>query len=181
MRPAIPNDIHIHIRRQISEIYPDLKDVEITHAWGGYVGITMPRKPFVREVMPNVISAGGYSGHGVMLSNFMGKLYAETVAGNRDRLKLFEELKIPPFPGGRRFPRAAAVPGAQLVRAEGPDLKHGSSQPCELRIFVHFSSGGGAIYGPMNRRFVLSASLLIPVFGLSFLRPPGRRRMPNRI
>jgi gamma-glutamylputrescine oxidase len=53
--------------------------------------------------MPNVISAGGYSGHGVMLSNFVGKLYAETVAGNRNRLKLFEELNIPAFPGGRRF------------------------------------------------------------------------------
>jgi gamma-glutamylputrescine oxidase len=38
-----------------------------------------------------------------MLSNFFGKLYAEAVAGNRDRLKLIEELKIPPFPGGRRF------------------------------------------------------------------------------
>ncbi|TYR32052.1 FAD-binding oxidoreductase [Mesorhizobium microcysteis] len=101
--PGDPQDIHVHIRRQIAEIYPALKDVEITHAWGGYVGITMPRKPFVREVMPNVISAGGYSGHGVMLSNFMGKLYAETVAGNRDRLKLFEELKIPAFPGGRRL------------------------------------------------------------------------------
>jgi len=98
-----PKDIHIHIRRQIAEIYPSLKDVELTHGWGGYVGITLPRRPFVREVMPNVISAGGYSGHGVMLSNFVGKLYAETVAGNRDRLKLFEELKIPPFPGGRRL------------------------------------------------------------------------------
>jgi gamma-glutamylputrescine oxidase len=98
-----PKDIHIHIRRQIAELYPDLKDVEITHGWGGYVGITMPRKPFVREVMPNVISIGGYSGHGVMLSNFFGKLYAETVTGNRDRLKLIEDLKIPAFPGGRRF------------------------------------------------------------------------------
>ncbi|MER9022341.1 FAD-binding oxidoreductase [Mesorhizobium sp. M0815] len=98
-----PKDIHIHIRRQIAEIYPALKDIEITHGWGGYVGITVPRKPFVREVMPNVISVGGYSGHGVMLSNFFGKLYAETVAGNRDRLKLIEDLKIPPFPGGRRF------------------------------------------------------------------------------
>jgi gamma-glutamylputrescine oxidase len=98
-----PKDIHIHIRRQITELYPALKDVEITHGWGGYVGITMPRKPFVREVMPNVISVGGYSGHGVMLSNFFGKLYAETVAGNRDRLRLIEDLKIPAFPGGRRF------------------------------------------------------------------------------
>ncbi len=98
-----PRDIHIHIRKQIAELYPVLKDVEITHGWGGYVGITLPRKPFVREVMPNVIFAGGYSGHGVMLSNFVGKLYAETVAGNRDRLKLFQDLKIPAFPGGRRF------------------------------------------------------------------------------
>ncbi|MFD2055145.1 NAD(P)/FAD-dependent oxidoreductase [Mesorhizobium calcicola] len=98
-----PKDIHIHIRRQIADLYPALRDVEITHGWGGYVGITVPRKPFVREVMPNVISAGGYSGHGVMLANFFGKLYAETVAGNRDRLKLIEDLKIPPFPGGRRF------------------------------------------------------------------------------
>ncbi|HEV2505712.1 MAG TPA: FAD-binding oxidoreductase [Mesorhizobium sp.] len=98
-----PKDIQIHIRKQITEIYPALKDVEITHGWGGYVGITVPRKPFVREVMPNVLSIGGYSGHGVMLSNFFGKLYAETVSGNRDRLKLIEELKIPPFPGGRRF------------------------------------------------------------------------------
>ncbi|MGB6116794.1 MAG: FAD-binding oxidoreductase [Mesorhizobium sp.] len=98
-----PKDIPDAIRNQIAEVYPELGKVDITHSWGGFVGITIPRKPFVREVMPNVISAGGYSGHGVMLSNFVGKLYAETVAGNRDRLKLFEELKIPPFPGGRRF------------------------------------------------------------------------------
>lgn len=89
------------LRRQIAQVYPALRDVEITHAWGGSVGITMPRRPFVREVMPRVISAGGYSGHGVMLSNFIGKLYAESVAGNRDRLKLFEELRVPAFPGGR--------------------------------------------------------------------------------
>ena len=98
-----PRDITTHIRRQITEIYPQLQDIEITHSWGGSVGITMPRQPFVREVMPNVISAGGYSGHGVMLANFMGKLYAETVTGNRERLRQFEMLKVPAFPGGRTF------------------------------------------------------------------------------
>ena len=96
-----PKGIGEQIRQQIAEVYPALADIEITHAWGGYVGITMPRLPFVREVMPGVISAAGYSGHGVMLANFVGKLYAETVTGNRDRLRLFQELRIPPFPGGR--------------------------------------------------------------------------------
>src|SRR5690606_17079487 len=91
------------IRRQIAEIFPALGNVAISHGWGGSVGITMPRQPYIREVQPNVIYAGGYSGHGVMLSNYVGRLYAEAVLGKRDRLKLFEELNIPAFPGGRRL------------------------------------------------------------------------------
>ncbi|MBX3530621.1 MAG: FAD-binding oxidoreductase [Rhizobiaceae bacterium] len=98
-----PKGLKDQIRRQIAEIYPTLARTELTHAWGGYVGITMPRRPFVREVMPGVVSIAGFSGHGVMLSNFLGRLYAETVAGNRDRLRLFRELNIPAFPGGRRL------------------------------------------------------------------------------
>jgi gamma-glutamylputrescine oxidase len=98
-----PRDISEHIRRQIAEIYPALKDIEITHAWGGSVGITMPREPFVREVMPGVTSIGGYSGHGVMLSNYCGKLYAEMVLGKSADLDLFKALDIPAFPGGARM------------------------------------------------------------------------------
>ncbi len=98
-----PRDISTHIRRQIAEIYPELRDVEITHAWGGSVGITMPRKPFVREVMPGVTSIGGFSGHGVMLSNYSGKLYAESIAGNGRDLDLLKQLDVPAFPGGARF------------------------------------------------------------------------------
>jgi gamma-glutamylputrescine oxidase len=95
-----PRDITQHIRRQIAEIYPALRDIEITHAWGGSVGITMPRQPFVREVMPGVTSIGGYSGHGVMLANYCGKLYAEAVLGKSADLDLFKSLDIPAFPGG---------------------------------------------------------------------------------
>lgn len=98
-----PQGIREQIRRQITEIYPYLADIEITHAWGGYVGITLPRRPFVREVMPNIISAGGFSGHGIMLSNYTGRLYAEMIAGDREQLRLLEDLHIPGFPGGDRF------------------------------------------------------------------------------
>ena len=98
-----PRDITIHIRRQIEEIYPALKDIELTHAWGGSVGITMPRRPYVREVMPGITSIGGFSGHGVMLSNYCGKLYAEAVTGGSAELDLLKDLKIQAFPGGARF------------------------------------------------------------------------------
>ena len=95
-----PRDISSHIRRQIAEIYPDLENIEITHGWGGSVGITLPRKPFARDVLPGVTSLAGYSGHGVMLSNYSGKMYADMVAGNARELDLLKELKIQPFPGG---------------------------------------------------------------------------------
>ncbi|PHP66273.1 FAD-dependent oxidoreductase [Zhengella mangrovi] len=98
-----PKDISTHVRKQIAEIYPGLADVEITHAWGGSVGITIPRKPFVRDVMPGVTAIGGFSGHGVLLSNHTGRLYAEAVAGKDDRLRYYRDLKVPPFPGGRMF------------------------------------------------------------------------------
>ncbi|MGL4489918.1 MAG: NAD(P)/FAD-dependent oxidoreductase [Rhizobiaceae bacterium] len=98
-----PAEIESGVRKQVTEIYPALANVKFTHAWGGYVGITVPRTPFVREVMPNVTTIGGFSGHGVMLSNYTGRLYAETLTGNDDKLRYLRDLKVPPFPGGRRF------------------------------------------------------------------------------
>ena len=98
-----PTDTANFIRQQIAETYPGLKNIGITHAWGGYVGITMPRQPFVREVMPGVTSIGGYSGHGVMLSNFCGKLYADRISGVPTGLDDLEALHVRGFPGGRHM------------------------------------------------------------------------------
>ncbi|MBF2717124.1 NAD(P)/FAD-dependent oxidoreductase [Agrobacterium vitis] len=98
-----PRDISDHIRRQITEIYPALDGIEMTHAWGGSVGITMNRQPFAREVMPGVMSVAGYSGHGVMLSNYCGTLFAKSVLGETSELDLLKELKVPAFPGGSRL------------------------------------------------------------------------------
>lgn len=98
-----PREIPRLIRRQIAELYPALSDIEITHAWGGSVGITLPRQPFVREVMPNVTAIGGFSGHGVMLSNFSGKLYADHLLGGSEDLEALRALDVPAFPGGQRL------------------------------------------------------------------------------
>jgi gamma-glutamylputrescine oxidase len=96
-----PRDISSHIRRQISELYPALNTIEMTHAWGGSVGITINRQPYAREVMPGVISVAGFSGHGVMLSNYCGRLFAQSALGQSSELDLFKDLKIPGFPGGQ--------------------------------------------------------------------------------
>lgn len=97
---ATPTNIEATIRKQITEIYPDLADVRLSHAWGGSVGITMPRMPYVRELEPGLWSAGGFSGHGVMMSNYSGRLIGEQMLGGSEQLRLLANLKIPAFPGG---------------------------------------------------------------------------------
>ena len=96
-----PADIRRQIGRQIAEVYPQLSGVELTHAWGGSVGITPPRMPYVRELEPNLWTAGGYSGHGVMLSNHVGRMIAENWLGGSETIRHLAELDVPAFPGGK--------------------------------------------------------------------------------
>jgi gamma-glutamylputrescine oxidase len=86
------------VRPHLAEIYPALAGVPIAHAWGGVVSVTASRLPFVREIAPNVLTAGGYSGQGVALAPFLGKVLAEATLGRRERFEAFAALPIPPLP-----------------------------------------------------------------------------------
>lgn len=93
-------DIIQTVRKPMLEIYPALRDVRIDHAWGGTLAITMTRNPCFLRVAPNILSASGYSGHGVALATLAGRLLAETVAGQSERFDLMATLPTPRFPGG---------------------------------------------------------------------------------
>jgi len=94
----IPADVSTFVRPHLLEIYPQLENVPLAHGWGGIVSVTAPRLPFVREIAANVWAAGGYSGQGVALAPFLGKLLAEAVRGETDRIAAFTELPIPSLP-----------------------------------------------------------------------------------
>ncbi|MDB6452061.1 NAD(P)/FAD-dependent oxidoreductase [Falsirhodobacter sp. 20TX0035] len=95
-----PRDIDGTVRKPMLEVYPQLKDVRIDHAWGGTLSITMNRMPCFRRVAPNVLSVSGYSGHGVALATLAGRILAEAVAGQAERFDLMAALPQPRFPGG---------------------------------------------------------------------------------
>ncbi|MCZ2203303.1 NAD(P)/FAD-dependent oxidoreductase [Bartonella sp. A05] len=101
-----PVNLGARIGRQIIEVYPQLQSINLTHYWGATVAITVERMPYVRQLKPGITYCGGYSGHGVTLAPFMGKLYAEWLSGKHERFKYFQDLKISSFPGGKilRFP-----------------------------------------------------------------------------
>ena len=98
-----PSDIPAKVRKPMLEIFPQLADVRIDYAWGGTLGITMKRLPFLARLAPNVLSASGYSGHGVGTAVHAGRLLAEAVRGQSEGFDAMAALPTPTFPGGPAF------------------------------------------------------------------------------
>jgi gamma-glutamylputrescine oxidase len=87
-------------RARMVKVFPQLADVKIAYAWGGYVDITMSRAPDFGRLAPNVCYLQGFSGHGIALTGMAGKLVAEAIAGQAERFDLFSRLEHRDFPGG---------------------------------------------------------------------------------
>ncbi|MGR3375487.1 NAD(P)/FAD-dependent oxidoreductase [Salipiger abyssi] len=95
-----PKDIVAKVRKPMLEIFPHLADLRIDYAWGGTLGITMKRLPYLARLAPNVLSASGYSGHGVGTAVHAGRLLAEAVRGQSAGFDAMAALPVPAFPGG---------------------------------------------------------------------------------
>ncbi len=93
-------DILKTVSKPMLEVYPQLKDTRIDYAWGGTLAITMNRMPYFTRPAPNMLSASGYSGHGVAMATLAGKILAEAVAAQSERFDLMASLPQPRFPGG---------------------------------------------------------------------------------
>ncbi|MGB3315388.1 MAG: FAD-binding oxidoreductase [Albidovulum sp.] len=96
-------DIAKLVRKPMLEIYPQLRDIKITHGWGGTLGITLNRMPHFERLTGNILSASGYSGHGVAMATLGGKLAAEAIAGQAERFDLMASVPTKAFPGGVAF------------------------------------------------------------------------------
>jgi len=96
-------------RARMLEVFPQLADVDIDHAWGGYVDITLNRAPHFGRLEPDVYFLQGFSGHGIALTGVAGKLLAEAIAGTTERFDLFARIPHRDFPGGAALRRPALV------------------------------------------------------------------------
>ncbi len=95
-----PADIEAVVRKPMQQIFPHLSDVRIDYAWGGTLGITMKRMPYLARLAPNILSASGYSGHGVGTATHAGQLMAEAIRGQADGFDTMARVPAPAFPGG---------------------------------------------------------------------------------
>jgi len=95
-----PRDIAALVRKPMAQIFPHLADVQIDYAWGGTLAITMKRLPFLARLAPNMLTASGYSGHGVGTATHAGYLMAKAIQGQSDGFDAMAAIPSTAFPGG---------------------------------------------------------------------------------
>lgn len=95
-----PTDIAGNVRKPMTKIYPHLKDVRIDYAWGGTLGITVKRMPYLARLGPNMLTASGYSGHGVGTATHAGQLIALAIQGQSEGFDTMARVPAQSFPGG---------------------------------------------------------------------------------
>jgi gamma-glutamylputrescine oxidase len=94
-----PKSIETTVRKPMERIFPQLKGIEVDYAWGGTLAITMRRMPYMTRLLGNVLSASGYSGHGVGTATFAGKLMAKAILGEGAGFDTMARVPAQTFPG----------------------------------------------------------------------------------
>jgi gamma-glutamylputrescine oxidase len=113
---AAPRDLIARIRSSMLGVFPQLADLAIPYAWGGFVDITMNKAPNFGRLGSNVYYLQGFSGHGLALAGMAGKLVAEAIAGQAERFDLFARIRHHQFPGGALMRTPALLLGMLYYR-----------------------------------------------------------------
>lgn len=104
------------MRRNMLDVFPQLEKVKIDYGWGGPIDMTLNASPHFGRVQPNIYFAQGFSGHGVALTGLAGRIIAEAITGNDERLRVFEQLKVPSIYGGKWIKKMALKVGIPYYR-----------------------------------------------------------------
>ncbi len=96
-------------RARMLQVFPQLADARIEHAWGGYVDITVNRAPHFGRLEPDVFFVQGFSGHGIALTGIAGKLLADAIGGTSEQFDVFSRIPHHDFPGGDALRRPLLV------------------------------------------------------------------------
>jgi len=82
------------LRREMIEVYPQLRDAKIEYVWGGTLDFAFDIMPHAGQ-MDGIYFALGYAGHGVAMATYQGAKMAELIAGEKPD-NPFVDI---PFPG----------------------------------------------------------------------------------
>lgn len=97
------------LRREMIEVYPQLRDARVEYAWGGTLGFAFDLMTHVGE-LEGIFYALGYAGHGVAMGTYLGKTVAEAMLDGTIREHPFASFAFPGAPLGLYREKAWFLP-----------------------------------------------------------------------
>ncbi|MBN8875758.1 MAG: FAD-binding oxidoreductase [Rhodospirillales bacterium] len=88
----------VGLRARMVQVWPQLADVKVSHAWRGNVAMTFDQLPHLGQEQ-GVHYALGCNGNGVALMSWMGHQTALRILGRQNRPSAFENRPFPSMPG----------------------------------------------------------------------------------
>ena len=89
------------VSKRMFKVFPQIKDCKIDFSWGGTLAISVNRLPnFGTKMNKKLFFGHAYSGHGLALSVYGGKLISEKLLNNSDEFNYFRDIKHLKIPGG---------------------------------------------------------------------------------
>lgn len=85
------------LKKAMHDVFPQTRDARIDYMWGGLVDISMDQMVHAGQ-HDGLFYSLNYSGHGVQMANYMGKVMAEVVDG-KPEANIWRDLKNPWIPG----------------------------------------------------------------------------------
>ena len=77
------------LSKELYTVFPELKDIPITHTWTGKLGITFDLMPHIGKTN-GIYYAFGYGGHGLSIATYLGTEIGLMLAGKKDRSPFME-------------------------------------------------------------------------------------------
>src|SRR5215470_3195194 len=93
-RREAPRRLKNIIRGDIAKVFPQLGEVEITHAWAGTMGYAVHKMPQIGEVSRGLWVATAFGGRGLSTSAMAGELIARAIAEGDDRWRQFASYHL---------------------------------------------------------------------------------------
>ncbi len=87
------------LHREMVQVYPQLKDIEVEYAWGGTLDFAFDQMPHAGE-LEGIYYALGFAGHGVALGTHLGKQIANAILDGTVKEMPYNTYTFPTAPMG---------------------------------------------------------------------------------
>lgn len=93
-RRAEPRDLAALLRKTMVSTYPRLSDLRVEIAWSGLMSYARHLMPQIGRLRDGVYYCTAFGGHGLNTTAIGGRVVAEAITGESDRIRLYEPFGL---------------------------------------------------------------------------------------